>query len=89
MPTYDRLDIEQLLGRLSMELRHDAVRSLLAGNDTTGCFTVEAYQHQYGLEWERGAGGPIKTGPISRECAEMQLRSVGCREVKPGIWTKE
>jgi hypothetical protein len=79
--------MDSIMGCMAMSMRRDAVRSLLAGNDTQA-FTLEQYKNAYEKEW-----GPSRRFPevrITDECAVMHLRSLGnLREVSPGVWAED
>lgn len=81
--------VYEVLGR---PLRRAAVRACLAGNDTL-CFTERQYQAAYEraslAQWV-AEGRPAETyppTPWSPGLAAMHLRTQGCREVGPGVWT--
>ena len=84
MPT-----IEELIGELGMRQRRKVVKALLAGNDTQ-CFTTQQYAEAYHrichnddpAHWD----GWIK---YLTELTPMHMKSVGMKEVSPGIWAEE
>ena len=77
----EEVALDRFIGGFAIELRREAVRKLLAGNDT-GCFTLDAYREAYRREWPSRAELP------SIEVAEMHLRGLFdmVKEVRPGVW---
>ncbi len=78
-----------LIAQLGMASRRKVVRSLLAGNDTQ-CFTTQQYAEAYHRICHQNDMAH-RDGWICYliELAPKHLRSVGMREVKPGLWTVE
>jgi hypothetical protein len=76
-----------LMEQLGNACRRKVVAALLAGNNTC-CFTTEQYVQEYVRQ--NRIGDPYTENWLKwiGSLAEKHLRSVGCQEVKPGIWTK-
>lgn len=78
--------VSKLIRQLGMDNRRKTVRSLLAGNDAQ-CFTSEQYARAYHKLCH-------KDDPQYKDnwikwlitLAPKHLKSVGMREVSPGVW---
>ncbi len=84
------VDVDSLMGLLSLDIRRRVVASLLAGNDA-GCFSTEQYKAEYERQqpmpkgYER-PGIYWKLDPET-DLARVHLLSTGMvREVRPGVW---
>lgn len=76
-----------LMRQLGLHCRRKVVSALLAGNDTCR-FTTEQYAQEYVRQ--NRLDDQYREGWLKqiRELASMHLLSVGCRQVKLGVWTK-
>ena len=86
IPDNEPLDIDRLMKQLEMSNCRKAVRALLAGNDTR-CFTGAQYAREYARQHRLEEAYMDGWRKYLEKLAPMHLRSVGCEEIKPGVWT--
>lgn len=64
------------------------VKKLLAGNDTC-CFTTEQYKRGKEKDWVEKCKKPVPSWYWDYVPPEDDLRCVGMKEVRPGLWAEE
>ena len=82
------LDVDKLMKLLSLKIRKDAIKALLAGNDTQ-CFTTQQYREAYCRQGcMNGTTPDFFDRVIGHDWARNNLKELPSlvKEVKPDVW---